>query len=40
MSWTALLISTAVLTALGVTAGMIPAIRAARLDPVRAIRSE
>ena len=40
ISYSALLISSLVLIAVGVVAGMIPAVRAARLDPVQAIRSE
>ncbi len=40
VSVSALVISSSILTAVGVVAGMIPAIRAARLDPVQAIRSE
>jgi len=40
VSVSALVISGSILTVVGVVAGMIPAIRAARLDPVQAIRSE
>jgi putative ABC transport system permease protein len=40
VSVSALVISSSILTAVGVVAGMIPAIRASRLDPVQAIRSE
>jgi putative ABC transport system permease protein len=40
VSWSALFLSASILAAIGVIAGMIPAMRAARLDPVQAIRSE
>ena len=40
VSLTALIISSSILVLVGVIAGMIPAIRASRLDPVQAIRSE
>jgi putative ABC transport system permease protein len=40
VSLSALLISSSILVLVGVIAGMIPAIRASRLDPVQAIRSE
>ncbi len=40
VSLSAVVISSAILCAVGVIAGMIPAIRASRLDPVQAIRSE
>jgi putative ABC transport system permease protein len=40
MSISALVISSMILSAVGIVAGMIPAIRASRLDPVQAMRSE
>jgi putative ABC transport system permease protein len=40
VSLSALLISSAILCIVGVIAGMIPAFRASRLDPVQAMRNE
>ncbi len=40
ISWSALLISTALLIAVGLVAGLLPALHASRLDPVQAMRSE
>jgi putative ABC transport system permease protein len=40
VSLSALVVSSSILTAVGVIAGMIPAVRAARLNPVQAMRSE
>lgn len=40
VSISALFVSSAILSGVGVIAGMIPAVRAARLDPVRAMRAE
>lgn len=40
VSLSALIVSSTILSAVGVVAGMIPAVRAARLDPVQAMRTE
>ncbi|MCL6481610.1 MAG: ABC transporter permease [Firmicutes bacterium] len=40
ISWTNLMISSAVLVGVGVASGWVPAVRAARLDPVMALRYE
>jgi putative ABC transport system permease protein len=39
VSWSALIISISILMVVGIIAGMIPAVRAARLNPVDAIRN-
>ncbi len=40
VSWSALMISSSILVVVGIIAGMIPAVRAARLNPVETIRKE
>jgi putative ABC transport system permease protein len=40
VSWSALIISSSILVVVGIIAGMIPAVRAARHNPVDAIRKE
>jgi putative ABC transport system permease protein len=40
VSLSALMVSSTILSAVGIIAGMIPALRASRLDPVQAMRSE
>ena len=40
VSWSALVVSSSILVVVGVVAGMIPAVRATRLNPVDAIRRE
>ena len=40
VSFAAVMISSSILTVVGILAGMIPAVRASRLDPVQAMRNE
>lgn len=40
VSWSTLFTSTAILTIVGLISGLVPAIRASRLDPVEALRYE
>ena len=40
MSWTSVLVSTLVLFGVGLIAGMVPAIKAARMDPIQALHYE
>jgi putative ABC transport system permease protein len=40
VSWSALILSSSILVVVGLIAGLIPAVRATRLNPVDAIRNE
>jgi putative ABC transport system permease protein len=40
VSWSTMFTSTAILTLVGIISGLVPAIRASRLDPVEALRYE